>query len=97
MRISKKSPGTTSLSTKAFLATVEDYIEATGLCVCMQRNKMTLGDKVQLLSPNAVGRDVSIEALYDMDMQPIESTPHPQMLFYAKIGKAQKGDIIRGN
>ena len=82
---------------KAFLATVEDYIEATGLCVCMQRNKMTLGDKVQLLSPNAVGRDVSIEALYDMDMQPIESTPHPQMLFYAKIGKAKKGDIIRGN
>lgn len=82
---------------KAFLATVEDYIEATGLCVCMQRNKMTLGDKVQLLSPNAVGRDISIEALYDMDMQPIESTPHPQMLFYAKIGKAKKGDIIRGN
>lgn len=82
---------------KAFLATVESYDEKTGLSLCMQRNKMTLHDEVQLLSPGKVGKDISILALYDVDMNEIESTPHPQMLFYAKIGEAKKGDIIRGN
>lgn len=82
---------------KAFLATVEEYDEKTGLSLCLQRNKMTLGDKVQLLSPKSIGVDIIVEALYDNEMLPIESTPHPQMLFYAKIGKAKKGDIIRGN
>lgn len=81
---------------KAFLATVEEYCEDTGLSLCLQRNKMSLGDQAQLLSPNSIGVDIVIEALYDIDMNPIESTPHPQMLFYAKIGRTKKGDIIRG-
>lgn len=82
---------------KAFLATVESYDEKTGLCLCLQRNKLSIGDNIQLLSPNHHGKDVEITELFDENMEPILSTPHPQMLFYARLGEAKKGDIIRGN
>lgn len=85
------------LCEKAFLATVTEYNRETGLAKCFQRNKMRAGDRVQLLSPGKLGRDVTINELYDMEMDPIESTPHPCMEFYARLDGALPGDIIRGN
>ncbi len=85
------------LCEKAFLATVTEYNHETGLAKCFQRNKMRAGDRVQLLSPGKLGRDVTINELYDTEMNPIESTPHPCMEFYARLDNALPGDIIRGN
>ncbi len=85
------------LCEKAFLATVTDFDSATGLAKCIQRNKTAKGAKAQILSPGAIGRDIEISQLYDKDMNPIDSTPHPYMEFYLKTDSAKPGDIIRGN
>lgn len=68
---------------KTFLATVISYDEKTGLALCFQRNKTVCG-KAQALTPGKFREEITIEALYDSDMNPIESAPHPEMLFYMK-------------
>lgn len=81
---------------RAFLATVEEFDENTGLARCIQRNKMCVGDSVNLLSPGCIGRDITVGDLFDADMQPIDATPHPMMMFYMRLERAAAGDIIRG-
>lgn len=81
---------------KAFLCTVESYDEKTGLAKCLQRNKLSVGDNANILSPGTTGRDIVITELYDLDMNVIESAPHAKMEFYLKIDGAKSGDIIRG-
>ena len=61
-----------------------------------QRNKMNLGEKIEVLTPGRVGRSVEITALYDKDHEPIDATRHPYMEFYAKTSEPLlSGDIIR--
>lgn len=82
---------------RAFLATVEQFDTKKGLALCRQRNKMQLGETAMLLSPGFVAQKVQISALYNEEMEPISSTPHPAMMFYADIGEAKVGDILRAN
>lgn len=84
------------LKDRAFLAVVKDYDEKTGLALCEQFNKMQVGDKANLLSPGTTGRDITVEALFDKNGQPISDTKHPRMKFYLKIENAKAGDLIRG-
>ena len=80
----------------AYLATVASYDEKTGLARMIQKNKFTCGARVDLLTPGRVGRPLAVEALYDENMNPIESVPHPQMPFYMKMPFAVRGgDILR--
>lgn len=82
---------------KAYLAVVVDYDEEKGLALMSQRNKMTLGESVELLTPGSVGRAIEIKALYNESLEPISATPHPYMSFYMKADITLKpGDILRG-
>lgn len=81
---------------KAFLAVAEGYDTERGLCIFTQRNKLTLGESFELLTPGKVGESVEITELYDENMNVISSTPHPYMKFYAKCTqKVSYGDILR--
>ena len=81
---------------KAYLATCTAYNAESSLAQFTQRNKMTLGDKIELLTPGKIGRELTVTELYDADMNPIESTPHPYMTFYMRAdGQIKVGDIIR--
>ncbi len=98
---SKENANTTAdtgyLRDKAYLATVLSYDEETGEALCVQKNKMRLGDCVELLTPGAIGTPFVAEALFDEAHAPIEATPHPYMKFYLKTPfKVKEGDIIRG-
>ncbi|MBR6632847.1 MAG: U32 family peptidase [Clostridia bacterium] len=82
---------------KAFLATVEEYDEASGTALCRQRNKMLADAEVEIISPGKTGRSFTPLAMTDTDGNPIESAPHAQMMFRIKMPFAVKrGDIIRG-
>lgn len=83
------------LNDRAYLATVSDYDENTGLARCIQRNKFCTGDRVQILSPGVAGRDAVVEKLYNDDMEETESVPHAKQSFYIRIGRVKKWDIIR--
>ena len=81
---------------KAYLAVVLKYDSTTGLALMSQRNKMKLGDKIEVITPGSVGKPLEYGELYGEDMQPIEATSHPYMSFYMKTAVAlREGDIIR--
>ena len=62
----------------------------------IQRNKVTLGDKVELISPGKVGRGFDATTLTDVQGNPIESAPHPSMYFRLKVPfPVYAGDIMR--
>ena len=80
---------------KAFLAVVESCEE--GVATLTQRNKFTVGQEVELLTPGRCGQPLTVTALYDADGAPIESVPHPYMTFRMPAPIPMKaGDIIRG-
>ena len=81
---------------KAYLAVVLEYNETTGEALMSQRNKMTLGDSVEIITPGSVGRSILVEALYNEAHEPIDSTAHPYMKFYMKPSEPIcEGDILR--
>lgn len=82
---------------KAYLATVLSYDPATGEAKCVQRNKVSVGDPMELLTPGKGGQPLFCTALFDEEHQSIPSTPHPAMIFYLPVPfPVQPGDILRG-
>ncbi len=84
------------IADRPFLATVTDYSPEKGLAKCFQRNKMCSGEKANVLSPGSFGKDFIIGKMYDIEMNPIDATPHAGMEFFLEIDSVKSGDIIRG-
>ena len=81
---------------KAYLAVATGYNAELSEAEFTQRNKMSLGDKIELLTPGKTGVEMTVNALYDENHNPIEDTKHPYMKFYMKVDREiRPGDIIR--
>ncbi len=81
---------------KAFLASAIEASGECGLCRCEQKNKFSLGDRVELLSPGRTGVGFTVRELFDAKGNPIVSVPHPGMEFYIRLPvSASEGDILR--
>ena len=82
---------------KAYIATALGYDAASGRATFVQRNKVSAGETVELISPGKVGRAFPACELCDEAGAPIESAPHPGMIFSLRVPFAVKaGDILRG-
>lgn len=82
---------------KAYLAVAIEDDKEKGLSLFVQRNKLCVGDKAELISPGKFGRAFEISEMYDENMNMIESAPHPFMNFYIKVPfEVREGDILRG-
>lgn len=82
---------------KAYLAVAIEDDKEKGLSLFVQRNKLCVGDKAELISPGKFGRAFEISEMYDENMNVIESAPHPFMKFYIKVPfEVREGDILRG-
>lgn len=68
-----------------FVGLVKSYDEKTGLAVVEQRNKMSLGDEIEVFGPYTDYFTQKIEVLLDEENQPIESAPHPQQIVKIKM------------
>ena len=85
------------LREKAYLARVLSYNEASGEALLEQRNKLSVGDRAELLVPGRVGIPFTVEALYNEDGEPISSVPHPKMRFRMPVPvPVCEGDLLRG-
>ncbi len=90
------------LREKAYLATaLETVTEAyeNGLydALFIQRNKLTSGERVEMISPGKVGRGFVADSLRNEVGEAIESAPHPGMRFRLKVPfPVMEGDILRG-
>lgn len=65
-------------------------------CLFMQKNKVSVGERAELLTPGHVGRALPVTDMRDATGTPIESAPHPFMHFFVKLPfAAREGDILR--
>lgn len=62
----------------------------------IQRNKLSKGESAELVSPGKVGLPFVATELYAPDGTPLESTPHPSMIYWCRVPFTVKvGDILR--
>ncbi len=62
----------------------------------VQRNKITLGSDIEIISPRKLGRAFTVTELFNEEGEAIESAPHPSMIFYARVPfEVAEGDILR--
>ena len=67
-----------------------------GIAEFYQKNKFSVGDRLELLSPGKVGQGFVAEKIYDAEGNPIDSTPHPEMKFALEVPyPVREGDILR--
>lgn len=79
-----------------FVGVVKSYDEATGYAIVEQRNKMNIGDEIEVFGPGADYFIQTIDEMYDEEGTPVESAPHPQQILKMKMLKPVKEyDILR--
>ena len=60
---------------------VKSYDPSTDTYIVSQRNKLYRGDVLNIMRPEGYEEPVKAAGLFDMDMNPIDSMPHPQTDF----------------
>ncbi len=82
------------LKSKAYLADCIGY--ENGIATFIQKNKLTVGETVEVISPGKTGVAFTVTEMFDLKGNPIESCPHPYMEFKMPVPfEVAKGDIIR--
>ena len=67
-----------------------------GLYMIEQRNKFSVGDEIEIMKVDGSNLNIKVEAMYDEEMNPIESCPHPKKKLYLKLdAKLDLFDILR--
>ncbi len=91
---------------KAYFATVIDCEDNTifapmttekgKLYKFIQRNKVSVGEKAEIISPGKTGIGFCVEEMYSEKGENISSAPHPSMIFYVRVPfSVSVGDIMR--
>ena len=79
-----------------FTGVVKSYDCETGYAIVEQRNKMSLGDEVEIFGPKTDYFRQTLVEMYDEEGNPIDSAPHPQQILKIKIDKpVEKYFILR--
>ena len=58
-----------------------------GKCVFTQKNKLSLGDTVEVMLPNGEPFSFVIDKMWDEDDKEIETAPHPMQIFKLSLGR----------
>ena len=71
-------------------------IREDGLVRIEQRNKFCVGDTIEIMKPSGENVLVTVEGMYDADMNPVESCPHSKQLIYLKLSTVpEQYDLLR--
>lgn len=71
----------------SFTGIVLSYDADSKIAVIEQRNKMNLGDKIEIFGPETNFFTQTIDEMYKADDEPISSAPHPQQIIKIKMEK----------
>lgn len=63
-----------------FVGLVKDYDPVNGMSLIEQRNKFTLGDRIQIMVPEGEGFSQTINKIFNEEGNEIKEAPHPQQL-----------------
>lgn len=62
----------------------------------IQRNKVSVTDRAEVISPRRIGKPFTVAEMYSQNGEKIESAPHPSMIFYCRVPfSVSAGDIMR--
>ena len=78
-------------------AVVTGYDHQKGMAQCVIKNKIVLGDKLEILSPNQQEQKFVLTKMFSQDNQEIESAPNPMATVYIPLPKIVEGSYIRRN
>ena len=71
----------------AFTGLVKSYDPETKIAVVEQRNKMDIGDVIEVFGPKGEAFTQTLEYMTDEECTPIESAPHPQQILNIKMAQ----------
>ena len=75
---------------------IAEEIREDGLVRIEQRNKFCVGDTIEIMKPSGENVLVTVEGMYDADMNPVESCPHSKQLIYLKLSTVpEQYDLLR--
>lgn len=77
-----------------FLGIVRDYDESTGFATVEQRNKINLGDEVEIFGPATPFFVQNIEIMLNKEGESIDNAPHAQQIIKIKMEKPVKENFM---
>lgn len=78
-----------------YLGTVEE-VRADGFCRIEQKNKFSVGERIEVMKPDGSNVEVTVRAITDLEGAPQESAPHAKQVIYVDLGtELQVYDILR--
>ena len=77
-----------------FTGLILDYDEETKIATVEQRNRMFLGDEIEVFGPNRDFFSQKIEYMTDDKGQPLDVAPHPQQILKIKMDQDVAKDFI---
>lgn len=75
----------------SFVGMIKGYDEETSMAIVEQRNKMLIGDTVEIFGPDCRAFDQIITEMYDLETgEALKSAPHPQQMLNIKVDRPVK-------
>lgn len=89
--------GTSSyIQSHEFVGIVLSYDEKEKTALIEQRNRIFSGDEIEIMQPDGHDIQIKITEMWDVEGNPIDSTPHPQMKYFIKVpGQVMPNSILR--
>ena len=85
----------TYVKENTYLGTVEGFGEG-GLCRIRQRNKFSVGERIEVMKPDGENLNVTVLKILDEEGNAMESAPHPKQALYIDFGiPLERYDILR--
>ncbi|MTI48958.1 MAG: U32 family peptidase [Firmicutes bacterium] len=79
-----------------FVGLVLDYDEENQVAIVEQRNRIFVGDKIEIFGPNKEHFTQTIEKMWDSKGEEIDVAPHPQQKIRIKVNQpVEKYDMLR--
>lgn len=78
----------------SFTGYIRSYDPETGFAVVEQRNKMVIGDEIEIFGPYTEYFTQNLEEMYDAAGEPIQSAPHPQQMLKIKMKRPVGPDFM---
>ena len=75
----------------SFVGMIKGYEEDTSMAIVEQRNKMLIGDKVEIFGPDCKAFEQTLTEMYDLETgEALKSAPHPQQMLKIKVDRPVK-------
>ena len=75
---------------------IAEQTDESGRLLLMQRNKFSVGERIELMKPDGRNLEVTVHSITDLDGNSQESAPHARQMVWVDLGaEAERFDILR--